>query len=148
LQVRPSRFWHQGLYAATKFAVVALSEGLLQDLEPHGIGVSILPSQVATNICESDRNRQTRFGRPAEPAQNPEVADMLASGLDPLLVGERVVCAIRDNELYVFTHLEAEKILRTRHRAIEAAFGRTRVLLTEQQAEARPAAASTQDAPK
>ncbi len=41
-QVRPNEDWYQGLYAATKYAVVGISEALRGDLEPLGIGVSIL----------------------------------------------------------------------------------------------------------
>jgi NAD(P)-dependent dehydrogenase (short-subunit alcohol dehydrogenase family) len=57
-------------YAATKFAVVAMSEGLSVELKPHGIGVSVLcPSFVRTRIGESGRNRQLRYGE--TPAARP-----------------------------------------------------------------------------
>src|SRR5713101_5072488 len=58
-------------YTATKFAVVAMSEGLSAQLKPHGIGVSVLcPSYVRTGIGESGRNRPVRYGRtqPLDPA--------------------------------------------------------------------------------
>ena len=46
-----------GAYAATKFAVVGISEALAMELEPQGIGVSVLcPGWVATHITESRRN--------------------------------------------------------------------------------------------
>src|SRR5215475_8522224 len=52
-------------YAATKFAVVAMSEGLAAQLQPHGIGVSVLcPEFVRTRIGESRRNRPERYGEP------------------------------------------------------------------------------------
>ena len=122
-QVRPSQMWHQGLYAATKYAVVALSEGLRHDLKPHGINVSILaPSQVATQIGSSDRNRPARFGSSSGAAQSSAVAEMLAGGMPPALVGERVAEAILNKEFYIFTHLEALDIVKNRHREIEAAF--------------------------
>src|SRR5579871_504428 len=51
-------------YAATKFAVVAMSEGLVPQLKPLGIGVSVLcPHFVRTRIGESGRNRQERYGQ-------------------------------------------------------------------------------------
>ncbi len=61
-------------YAASKLAVVAMSEGLKAQLEPEGIGVSVLcPSFVRTGIGESGRNRPARYGEapvldPASPA--------------------------------------------------------------------------------
>ena len=46
-----------GAYGATKFAVVGISEALATELEPQGIGVSVLcPGWVATHITESRRN--------------------------------------------------------------------------------------------
>ncbi|HEX2365720.1 MAG TPA: SDR family NAD(P)-dependent oxidoreductase, partial [Bradyrhizobium sp.] len=54
-------------YAATKFAVVAMSEGLRMQLQPLGIGVSVLcPYFVRTRIGESGRNRPERYG-PVQP---------------------------------------------------------------------------------
>jgi NAD(P)-dependent dehydrogenase (short-subunit alcohol dehydrogenase family) len=58
-------------YGASKFAVVSMSEGLAMQLEPHGIGVSVLcPSFVRTRIGESGRNRPGRYGQsqPLDPA--------------------------------------------------------------------------------
>jgi NAD(P)-dependent dehydrogenase (short-subunit alcohol dehydrogenase family) len=123
-QVRKNPLWHQGLYAATKYAVTALSEGLRLDLEEHGIGVSILaPAAVLTNIGSSDSNRPGRFGGPTEGAQSPKVAEMLKDwGLPPDAIAERVLRAIEHDEPYVFTHIEGLQLLRDRHRRIEAAF--------------------------
>src|SRR5271167_4903433 len=54
-------------YSASKFAVVAMSEGLAMHLRPLGIGVSVLcPGWVRTRITESARNRSVRYG-PAWP---------------------------------------------------------------------------------
>src|ERR1700731_1209610 len=50
-------------YAASKFAVVNMSEGLAMQLAPHGIGVTVLcPGFVRTPISESARNRPERYG--------------------------------------------------------------------------------------
>lgn len=47
-----------GVYNASKWAVVGISETLQADLEPHNIGVSVLcPGVVKTNIFNSGRNR-------------------------------------------------------------------------------------------
>lgn len=124
--------WHQGLYAATKFAVTALSEGLRFDLEDQNIGVSVLaPANVLTNILSSDRNRPDRFGGPTTGSQPEEVlAEMFRqNGIAPEAVGERVIQAIIDNELYIFTHLATREWLEKRHRRIEEAFEATRKYL-------------------
>lgn len=127
-QVRKSDHWHQGLYAATKYAVTALSEGLRIDLERLNIGVSVLaPAAVVSNIGTSDRNRQGRYGGATSGSQSSIASEMLKeTGIAPEVVGERVIQAIVDNEAYVFTHLEVRSWLETRHRQIEAAFDATR----------------------
>jgi NAD(P)-dependent dehydrogenase (short-subunit alcohol dehydrogenase family) len=99
-------------YGASKFAVVSMSEGLSLRLKPHGIGVSVLcPSYVRTRIGESGRNRPERYGQsqpldPAAPAgaMVAEIARHIEAGLDPATVATRVLTAIREDQLYVFTH--------------------------------------------
>jgi len=116
-------------YSASKFAVVAMSEGLAIQLKPHGIGVSVLcPSYVRTRIGESGRNRQKRYGEtppldPASPAAQmvAEIARYLEAGLDPSDVAARVMSAIRNDELYVFTHPNMRAEVDQRFAAIQAA---------------------------
>ena len=61
LFVREGR--NQGAYAMTKYAVLALSEALEQELAGSGIGVSILcPGGVNTSIFDSAATRPDRFG--------------------------------------------------------------------------------------
>lgn len=92
-------------YSATKYAVVAMSEGWRGQLEPENIGVSVLcPGFVRTRIFESSRARQERFG-PAQVRDEPSVGeDMVKAGIDPDIVGACVLEAVRDNDLYIFTH--------------------------------------------
>jgi short-subunit dehydrogenase len=116
-------------YAASKFAVVTMSEGLATELKPHGIGVTVLcPGFVRTRISESGRNRQERYG----PARTPDpaspagalaalLAELARSGLDPADVAARVLAAIRADELYVFTHPEMRAEAERRFAAILAA---------------------------
>ena len=53
-------------YNATKFAVVAMSEGWRGQLAPLNIGVSVLcPGFVKTRIHESGRARQEEYGESA-----------------------------------------------------------------------------------
>jgi NAD(P)-dependent dehydrogenase (short-subunit alcohol dehydrogenase family) len=113
-----------GAYAATKFAVVALSESLAYDLAGTPVGVSVLaPAAVKTRIYVSGENRPDRFGGPYEEAGNNPFQQELATGLEPDAVGERVVRAIRGRELYVFTHTDTREWLHARHRRIIDAFG-------------------------
>lgn len=103
-------------YSASKFAVVNMSEGLATRIKPFGIGVTVLcPGFVRTRITESGRNRPARYG----PSQKPDpassagtlvaqIAEMVRSGLDPDDVAAQVLTAIRENELYVFTHHDAD----------------------------------------
>jgi NAD(P)-dependent dehydrogenase (short-subunit alcohol dehydrogenase family) len=117
-------------YSASKFAVVAMSEGLANPLRPLGIGVSVLcPGFVRTQIMESQHNRPKRYGptRTPEP-QSPEgatvakLSELVQSGLDPSDVAQRVLTAIRNDELYVFSHPERRPEVEARFAAILAAF--------------------------
>lgn len=116
-------------YGASKFAVVSMSEGLATQLKPHGIGVSVLcPSFVRTRIGESGRNRPGRYGEsqpldPASPAAGmvAEIARQIEAGLDPATVATRVLAAIREDELYIFTHPGMRAEVETRFAAILAA---------------------------
>ena len=116
-------------YVASKFAVVGMSEGLAQQLKPHGIGVSVLcPHFVRTGIGESGRNRPERYGqsKPLDPASSAaamvaEIARQLEAGLEPDAVAARVLAAIRDDELYIFTHPGMRAEVEARFAAILAA---------------------------
>ncbi len=121
LQVRPGR--GSGAYSATKYAIVAISESLEQELAGTGIGVSVLcPAAVNTEIYASSRHRPRRFGGAYEsPADNP-VRNQLADGLSPDAVGRRVLRAIEDNEFYIFTHAEPRVWIEERHRRLMSAF--------------------------
>jgi hypothetical protein len=49
------------------------------------------------------------------------VAELVQSGLDPSVVAERVLTAIREDQLYVFTHPEMRVAAEERFAAILAA---------------------------
>ena len=113
-----------GPYAATKYAVVALSEALEQDLEGTGIGVSVLaPAAVNTRIADSVRNRPARFGGPAEPWGEEKHRAALKQGLSGDEIGERVLAAIRERRFYIFTHPATRETLERRFRRILDAYG-------------------------
>jgi NAD(P)-dependent dehydrogenase (short-subunit alcohol dehydrogenase family) len=115
-------------YAATKFAVVAMSEGWAQQLAPQGIGMSVLcPGFVRTRIHESGRARQERYGGRGDvdagvSATQRDAAEDVLHGIDPDIVGARVIEALKADEFYIFTHPTMREFVEARSQAIRAAF--------------------------
>jgi NAD(P)-dependent dehydrogenase (short-subunit alcohol dehydrogenase family) len=123
LQVNPQL--RNGPYAMTKYAVVALSETLLLDLEASGIGVSVFcPALVATTLSQSSRRRPPRFGGPYEPEPRMRDRIMPSEMMSAEAAGERVLSAIRNGEFFVFTHPETRAWIEARHRRLMDAFER------------------------
>ena len=111
-------------YCATKFAVVAMSEGWRVQLAPRGIGVSVLcPAFVRTNIGSGHRNRPGG-PRPSSDAAQSVLNQLVEGGMDPKMLAARVLEAVRDDELYVFTHPELKAAIEARFDAILEAFDR------------------------
>jgi NAD(P)-dependent dehydrogenase (short-subunit alcohol dehydrogenase family) len=116
-------------YATSKFAVVAMSEGLAMQLKPLGIGVTVLcPGFVRTRISGSGRNRPERYGpaRAPDPASAAgrlaaESARLQQAGLDPAYIAAQTLTAIREDELYVFSHPEMHDEVKERFAAIVTA---------------------------
>ena len=132
-QVNPN--FLTGAYSMTKYAVVALSEGLHNELQGSPVGVSILaPAAVDTQIHLSERSRPERLGGPTVRAQNHFMGDLIRGGMTPEAVGERVAHGIEADELYIFTHPETQHWLDRRHAAITAAFDEARRLAQAQSA--------------
>ncbi len=100
-----------GSYTTAKFAVVGMSEVLRAEMEPHGVGVSVLcPGLVRTNLGFEEGQ-----GQPTQDRSEME------GGMDPALVGVRVVEAIRSNELHVLTHGGYEQRLAERADRVQRA---------------------------
>ena len=104
-----------GPYAATKSAVVSISETLRQELAfaQLPIGVSVLcPSSVDTRVMESERGRPDAFGReertPAAEGFRVAIRDSFTgpTGLTPAAVAERVLDAVRTGRFWVITRPE------------------------------------------
>lgn len=116
----------QGAYAMTKYAVLALSEALEQELAGSGIGVSVLcPGGVRTAIFDSAATRPDRFGGGYQrPGQEALTSFFASTALDPDTVGRRVLQAIRDDEFYVLTHTGERDAVSARFDRIMAAFDR------------------------
>jgi NADP-dependent 3-hydroxy acid dehydrogenase YdfG len=115
-----------GVYTTSKFAVVGLSEALRLDLEPENIGVSVLcPGFVNSKIYDCGTTRPDQLANSGY-AVKPEILEKLKKahdeiGMDPLEVGEKVLSAIRMNNLYIFTHPEFAQEIRRRSEALLAA---------------------------
>jgi NAD(P)-dependent dehydrogenase (short-subunit alcohol dehydrogenase family) len=108
-------------YSATKFAVVALTEGWAMQLSPQGIGVSVLcPGVVSTNIYACGDARQDKYGGATSAIAAGKA--MIESGIDPAIVGQRVVEGVKANELYIITHPNFRDIMERRIAGIRAGF--------------------------
>jgi NAD(P)-dependent dehydrogenase (short-subunit alcohol dehydrogenase family) len=113
-----------GPYNVTKHSVVTMSETLYRDLQAVGspVGVSVLcPGFVQTRIAESDRNRPD--WAPAEPVpQGVElrgvVRNLVAGGIEPTDVAEKVLDAVRQNRFYILTHDDTPAMVESRLRDI------------------------------
>jgi len=111
--------FHTGAYSMTKYAVVALSEALANELQGTDIGVSVLcPAAVATKLHFSARSRPERLGGPTVRTADHFMGNLTAGGLSPDTVGTRVVDGIRRNEFFLFTHPETREWLEARHRRL------------------------------
>jgi NAD(P)-dependent dehydrogenase (short-subunit alcohol dehydrogenase family) len=111
-----------GIYTATKYAVVGISETLRGELAPAGIGVSVIcPSFVKTRLHESHRNRPAELGAgPEEP--NEFMAQMLAVATDPQVIAERVIRGIKRGDFYILPHVDVKAGFEARANEILAAF--------------------------
>ena len=97
--------WEITAYRASKFAIVAMSRDLRNELAGSGIGVSVLcPGGVETRIWQAGRNRPAERGGPQTWERPSRLEGERVIG--PLEVGRRVLHAIRENELYAITHPE------------------------------------------
>jgi NAD(P)-dependent dehydrogenase (short-subunit alcohol dehydrogenase family) len=110
-----------GIYTATKYAVVGISETLHGELAPFQIGVSVLcPAFVRTKLADSGRNRPVGAG---PMGAFPEfVAQAIEGGMDPIEVGRFVVRGIEENRLYLMTHPETKAGFELRAGTIAQAF--------------------------
>jgi NAD(P)-dependent dehydrogenase (short-subunit alcohol dehydrogenase family) len=114
-----------GVYCASKFAVVGLSEALARELRPHGIGVSVLcPMIVDTQInANSERLRPAALGGTGQAGAPPPNQPPMAGGVIAVdEVARRVVRGIERDDLYILTHPEQRAFLRRRAERLDAVF--------------------------
>jgi short-subunit dehydrogenase len=112
------------MYSASKYAVVAISEALQQELSATGakIGVSVVcPAMVNTRIAESERNRPVELANDKGP-NAPQQAQVfgeafraaLAMGSSPHDIADRVLEAVLENRLYVADRREIDERVQAR----------------------------------
>jgi short-subunit dehydrogenase len=120
-----------GPYAATKVAVVSISETLRREMEIAGlpIGVSVLcPGVVETRVMESERGRPEHRGAEERTEMAESVRLMIRDSFtaptsqQPAQVAARVLDAVRADELWILTHGSERAIVEERTTAILAAF--------------------------
>jgi len=117
------------MYGITKHATIALSEVLWSDLRQAGapIGVTALcPGTIATNLFRGSRNRPaalTDAGGNVSP-EGKELRDrmhlVLAAGMPPAEVADKVVAKVRGDGLYLLTDHEWDDQIAARNEAIAA----------------------------
>jgi NAD(P)-dependent dehydrogenase (short-subunit alcohol dehydrogenase family) len=120
----------QNLYGITKHAVLALTEVLASELRQReaNIGVTALcPGTIATNLFHGSRNRPAHLrNREDSPGarEGLELRErmhaLLAEGMPPAEVADKLMQAIRSNSLYLLTDHEWDDLIVARHRAIMA----------------------------
>lgn len=116
------------LYSVTKQAVLALTELLDADLRKRGapIGVTALcPGTIATNLFHGSRNRPAELRNDDAPEPVGEgrelrkrMHSLLAAGMPPAEVADKLVTAVRSGTLYLLTDHEWDERILARHRAI------------------------------
>ena len=118
--------WSGALYHTAKFAVVGMSEALALELKAQGIGVTVLcPGPVATDIIARTRQSQPHVftemndaERAAARKRTRDLVERITQGASPDRVGDMVLEAVRNNQLYVLTDPSIGPFIEARYRAI------------------------------
>ena len=117
-------------YAATKAAVVSMTESWAAELKSDGIHVAALcPAFVKTRIHESLRTKQAKYATTALKDNAEQIkkgfgkaAALVESGIDAELLAKRVVEALHHKQMYIFTHPNYREPAEMRSKAIDNAF--------------------------
>ena len=112
-----------GVYNTSKYAVRGLSEALRLDLQPHGIGVSLLcPGAVNTNIHEAVLTRPEHLSETGYYGADEEVFKRLKAvievGLGPVDLAGFVLKAVRNNAFWVLPYPEFRETLDELHQEV------------------------------
>lgn len=132
-----------GVYGATKHAVVSMSESLYRDFRRRNtkLGVTcLIPGVVNTGIITAIRNRPPELANegevPRTPEQQARIAAWAAAGKQPPEIAEMVLQAVRNDQLYLLTHEEYDERIRDR---AEGILGRGAFSMVEPQPRNPPA---------
>jgi NAD(P)-dependent dehydrogenase (short-subunit alcohol dehydrogenase family) len=116
------------MYGICKHAILALTEVLNADLAAAGANVAatgLCPGIIATNLFHGSRNRQAELSDGGGmSASGSELRDhmhsVLAKGMPPSEVADKVVTAVREKRPYLLTDHEWDSRIVARHEAIMA----------------------------
>jgi NAD(P)-dependent dehydrogenase (short-subunit alcohol dehydrogenase family) len=113
---------NMAMYVTAKAAVVALSESIRTELAQENIGVSVLcPGPIKSNIHQLSQNRPERYRASqafAKAADRLGERQVSALWMEPEQVGDMVVKAIREDQLYIVTHGEWRGAAESRFKAM------------------------------
>ncbi|MDR3419009.1 MAG: SDR family oxidoreductase [Nevskia sp.] len=99
-----------GSYNAAKAAVISLSETLRFELDPHGIGVSVVcPSFFKTNLLASSRETAPSADNPAPQMDKIVQRLMEKAPITAADVADAIYQAVRDKRFLVLTHRDDRK---------------------------------------
>jgi NAD(P)-dependent dehydrogenase (short-subunit alcohol dehydrogenase family) len=112
-------------YISSKFATLGIAMALRNELAGTQVGISVLcPGMSATNIVATTaklRPGASEQGAAAQTAQ--AMSGVLAGGMSPEKIGERVAQAIEAGEFFIFTHPEWKGMAEAQLAEVLAAFG-------------------------
>ena len=113
-----------GIYNTAKFAVRGLSYSLRHSMYRYGIGVSVVhPGLVKSVIYASDDVRPDKLRGAAKPVDRAAVerlAEVHEFGMEPDVIGARILEGVRENRANIFTHPDHKDELEDLHREIMA----------------------------
>ena len=105
-----------GIYNTAKFAVRGLSYSLRHSMYQYGIGVSVVcPGLVKSYIYASDDVRPDALKgemKPVDRAAVERLAGIHEFGMEPDVIGARILDGIRENRANIFTHPDHKDELR------------------------------------
>lgn len=112
-------------YCSSKFATVGIAMSLRNELAGTGVGISMLcPGMSATRIVLTTKDLRPGEQEAGAAAQTADaMGGVLASGMDPRCIGDRVAEAISSDEFYIFTHEEWKRLVEPQVAEMLAAFG-------------------------
>lgn len=105
-----------GIYNTSKFAVRGLSYSLRHSMYQYGIGVSCVhPGLVKSFIYASDDVRPDELKgamRPVDTAMVDRLAGLHQVGMEPDVIGARILEGVRENRANIFTHPDHKEEVR------------------------------------